>query len=92
MYSIIIYDCILNILDYILLWYTNFFRKLRLSNTRFQNDVWRHEGGQLVLLEAGWTIDGDFIILPADADVMPMLAILIENRWVEPWIRLYNSL
>ncbi|CAL4082297.1 unnamed protein product [Meganyctiphanes norvegica] len=60
------------------------YRTLKLSNERFCNDVWNHDGGQAVMEAAGWRIAGDTVQLLDGADVSLALEYLLANREVRP--------
>merc|ERR1711874_922723 len=60
------------------------YRSLKLSNQRFCNDVWNHDGGRAVMEAAGWRVAGDTVQLLEGADLTLSLEYLLSNRDVRP--------
>ncbi|XP_042219768.1 plant UBX domain-containing protein 2-like isoform X2 [Homarus americanus] len=60
------------------------YRILKITNKTFNNDVWRHEPGRLVMVAAGWMIKEETVQLPSHVDLTVELQILLDNREVKP--------
>jgi hypothetical protein len=57
------------------------YRKIKLTNTKFADTLWRHEAARTLLARHGWSQDikEGFIVLPLEVGVGPLVAVLQEE-------------
>ncbi|KAK7068582.1 hypothetical protein SK128_014618 [Halocaridina rubra] len=67
------------------------YRRLKISNRTFREEVWCHECGRAVMQAAGWEVIGETVQLPAYIDLTMPLDILLSNRIVKPDESEWNS-
>ncbi|KAG7170386.1 putative PUB domain-containing protein [Homarus americanus] len=56
------------------------YRILKITNKTFNNDVWRHEPGRLVMVAAGWMIKEETVQLPSHVDLTLREKALAEKK------------